>query len=492
MPEPNGAPSSGPASATATPTKRTGSPMPPVRGPSGQSRSLPHSASSDGGRGGGGVGSGVGVGSGIGITEEVEVVFLEQLDKKYECPVCGQVLRYPVQFEECGHRCCSSCLPDLLRVAPRCPLDQVAIDKDKVYVDKAFQKETDNLGVKCSFSARGCPWTGLLLELMAHMEGCDRMMTTCPMRCGVEFEKRFLEKHRNDDCPKREIHCQFCEIRLIAENEAEHLEICPKFLVPCPNKCKRREVARERLTEHLENECMKQDLNCPFASYGCQFTGKKKAMKEHVAAKQLNHMEILCAAVKQGDKNRENQDKAIQEMEKKMLGIERRINGLENLYGPQLIWKIDNYEEKLAEAKSGKKSTIFSPPFLTNRHGYKLAMSACLYGDGKSRGKYMSLFVCICKGDNDPLLAWPFAYKITFHLIDQCEDVAARRNIVYVVKPNTCKENRPFLGRPVGERNASFGAARFAELEVIGTLDYIKDDTMYIKVEVDCEDMEPL
>ena len=60
-----------------------------------------------------------------------------------------------------------------------------------------------------------------------------------------------------------------------------------------------------------------------------------------------------------------------------------QVEALEKLYGSQLIWKIDNYEEKLQEGKTGKKTTIYSPPFLTSRHGYKLALSACLYGDGK-------------------------------------------------------------------------------------------------------------
>lgn len=35
------------------------------------------------------------------------------------------------------------------------------------------------------------------------------------------------------------------------------------------------------------------------------------------------------------------------------------------------------------DCKTGKKPTIFSPAFLTSRHGYKLALSACLFGDGK-------------------------------------------------------------------------------------------------------------
>ena len=50
-----------------------------------------------------------------GRAADVDIIFIDPLEKKYECPVCVRVLRYPVQFEDCGHRCCSSCLPELLR-----------------------------------------------------------------------------------------------------------------------------------------------------------------------------------------------------------------------------------------------------------------------------------------------------------------------------------------------------------------------------------------
>ena len=101
----------------------------------------------------------------------------------------------------------------------------------------------------------------------------------------------------------------------------------------------------------------------------------------------------------------------------------------------------------------------------------------------------MSLFVCICKGEYDNLLSWPFGHKVIFTLLDQCEDIPARRHISYTIKPNTCKENEPFLGKPVGDRNASFGAQKFIELEILNSLDYIMNDSIYIKVEIDSQDM---
>jgi TNF receptor-associated factor 4 len=78
---------------------------------------------------------------------------------------------------------------------------------------------------------------------------------------------------------------------------------------------------------------------------------------------------------------------------------------------------------------------------------------------------------------------------VTFTLLDQSEDISNRRDITYSVKPNTCKENKPFLGRPITERNASFGAQRFTELETLTVRDYIRDDMMLIKVEIDTEGM---
>ncbi len=63
--------------------------------------------------------------------------------------------------------------------------------------------------------------------------------------------------------------------------------------------------------------------------------------------------------------------------------LSQKTDTLEKLYGAQLLWKIDNYQQKYNEAKAGSKVTIFSPPFMTGRHGYKMALSACLFGDGK-------------------------------------------------------------------------------------------------------------
>lgn len=69
----------------------------------------------------------------------------------------------------------------------------------------------------------------------------------------------------------------------------------------------------------------------------------------------------------------------------KIAVLESKVDTLEKLYGCQLVWRIEKWEDKMSDAKLGRKPNIFSPPFLTTRHGYRMAMSLCPYGDGRGR-----------------------------------------------------------------------------------------------------------
>ena len=90
-------------------------------------------------------------------------------------------------------------------------------------------------------------------------------------------------------------------------------------------------------------------------------------------------------------------------------------------------------------------------------------------------------------GIYDSLLKWPYNYRTTFYLLDQNCDHQKRKHISFSVKPNVCPENEPFLGRPRSSKNPSFGAGKFASHEDINKGQYVKDNTMFIKVIVDCD-----
>lgn len=72
-------------------------------------------------------------------------------------------------------------------------------------------------------------------------------------------------------------------------------------------------------------------------------------------------------------------------------------------------------------------------------------------------------------------------------MLDQNDEALERKHIKFSIKPNPCAENEPFLGRPKLEKNASFGGAKFVKHEEIESRNYIKDDTVFVKITVDCD-----
>ncbi len=61
-----------------------------------------------------------------------------------------------------------------------------------------------------------------------------------------------------------------------------------------------------------------------------------------------------------------------------------------------------------------------------------------------------------------------------------------------VLRPVSTKKNRPFLGRPTGERNPSFGVQKFVSLSDMKSKMFIKDDTIFVRVDIDTCDLAPI
>ena len=63
--------------------------------------------------------------------------------------------------------------------------------------------------------------------------------------------------------------------------------------------------------------------------------------------------------------------------------------------------------------------SLYSAPFYTSRFGYRLCLRVYLDGDGSGKGRYISYFLTIMKGEYDALLEWPFQHMGTMTLVNQ-------------------------------------------------------------------------
>ncbi|KAL5491317.1 hypothetical protein EMCRGX_G016580 [Ephydatia muelleri] len=94
------------------------------------------------------------------------------------------------------------------------------------------------------------------------------------------------------------------------------------------------------------------------------------------------------------------------------LDQELRLQLLERAtYNGVLVWKIDDFARR-KEAVDGVTMSLYSIPFYTSRHGYKMCARVYLNGDGMGKGTHLSFFFVVMKGPFDALLPWPFKQKI--------------------------------------------------------------------------------
>ena len=150
-------------------------------------------------------------------------------------------------------------------------------------------------------------------------------------------------------------------------------------------------------------------------------------------------------------------------------------------YNGTFIWKVPEVQRRRDDAKIGKTISLYSVPFYTSRHGYKLCLRLYMDGDGVGKSTHISFFLTIMRGDFDALLQWPFKQPVTLTLLDQDKT----KNIVQSFCPEPTSSS---FQRPQSEMNVASGCPLFAPLTVLNNSSYVKQDTMFLECETDCSD----
>ena len=183
----------------------------------------------------------------------------------------------------------------------------------------------------------------------------------------------------------------------------------------------------------------------------------------------------------------------IKQVEEKVLEVERTLNvlnvhhselelqlqaSLASTHNGAFLWRVPEMRRRIRDAKIGRITSIYSPPFYTGRNGYKMCIRAYLNGDGTGEGTHLSIFFVLMRGEYDPLLEWPFEHKVSLILVDQDQ----KKHLVQTFKPNIQSSS---FQRPKSDMNVASGCPEFAKLSVLDNPSYVKDDVMYIKAVVD-------
>ncbi|XP_063289059.1 TNF receptor-associated factor 2 [Pelobates fuscus] len=396
---------------------------------------------------------------------------------------------------------------------------------------------------KCPYMLVPCPACKELIRCLDkdwHNEReCPERKLNCRY-CKLSFYFPEIKAH-DEICPKFPMTCEGCGKKKIPrEKFQDHVKSCGKCRVPCRyhvvgcaemvENDKSLEHENKSLAEHLakvleviqQNKKEHVELSHRMGSLSVQGSPASLSSKNPSSAldpskgldtqwmfgmleKQMITFEnIVCVLNKEVERTSSVVEELMRQRrsdQEKMDGLNTKVRQLERTIGQKdvlmtemetrlqeidlsthdgiFIWKITDISKKRQDAILGRCPAMFSPPFYTNKYGYKMCLRIYLNGDGTGRGTHISLFFVVMKGPNDALLRWPFNQKVTLMLLDQNN----REHMIDAFRPDITSSS---FQRPVSEMNIASGCPLFCPLSKLeGKNSYVREDTIFIKVIVD-------
>ena len=375
--------------------------------------------------------------------------------------------------------------------------------------------------VRCCHLA--CEWSGKFGDFIDHEASCKHRQVVCS-DCGVKIAKSKLKQHTDPelgDCKK--LTCPFdCGETNSAKHQKENLA---KHSLLILNKIKQlndsvrgqgRGSGQPSILDNKINDLEKkvEDLELQqgeFVKQGAivrsteriphdalQSLQDKNTTVEGITAVLNREIEKLIGDMSALEHQRNLTQCTIETMQSKITSLERtialkdvdladkqlRLEAIESTsYDGTFVWRLTDFRRRRQDSISGRTPSLYSPPFYTSKSGYKVCARIYLNGDGSGRGTHISLFFVVMRGQYDPILTWPFPFKVMLMMLDQ----TGSDHIVDGFRPDPSSSS---FRRPITDMNVASGMPVFCPVTQVDSFSskYVKDDTMFIKIVILCND----
>ena len=203
---------------------------------------------------------------------------------------------------------------------------------------------------------------------------------------------------------------------------------------------------------------------------------KPEAVMSHVKQKletQQTHLLKLNDSVQALQDNLTRYSVAIDEVRLRQDVLDvKTTNGI-------LIWKIPDIRRRFRDAVDRRTISLYSPPFYTSPHGYRMCIRTYLNGDGIGKGTHISLFFVVMRSEQDNLLSFPFQQSVRFTLVNQKNPASS---ITEAFVPDL---NSPSFQKPENDMNIASGFPKFARQSVLHDENFTSGNAIFIKCQVD-------
>ena len=226
-----------------------------------------------------------------------EYEFVDQVPEDYFCKMCKHVAREPNITSCCIEVLCKACIDVIIQDKKPCPSCE-SNDIKALGLHVKYQRKILALEVRCTMKDRGCPWTGQLQHLDAHLDvttgDCQYVDVECPKKCVQKVQKRNVDTHLANDCTNRDYRCPHCNFANKYHVVTKHFDVCLYYPLACPNRCGAT-FERDDLQDHMKM-CRLEEVQCVFNSAGCQAKFIRENEDEHMDQNTQKHLALMPAA----------------------------------------------------------------------------------------------------------------------------------------------------------------------------------------------------
>ncbi|XP_048731916.1 TNF receptor-associated factor 3-like isoform X2 [Ostrea edulis] len=360
---------------------------------------------------------------------------------------------------------------------------------------------------------QNCGQTIPKLLITAHeKESCQKIPVSCEYGCGVEPVPRKEMSQHQESCPKRPQACKYASVgctfqemenyrqttRQQVSEVREEIEEIKRLADDIKSRYRKRKLDMVELTERIirvekiMEECVHPEMYKRTVSdvniLRENIRSLKDRTEQQVAKQEAEQVAPITQSSSDPHTDTHNQSRQLGLQDARLAELDLRFQILETInYEGVLLWKIMNYRRRKQEAISGKTLSLYSSPFFTSRYGYKMCARVYLNGDGMGKGTHFSIFFVVMQGEYDALLQWPFRQKVTFMILDQS---GSKRHLSDSFKPDP---NSSSFKRPLAEMNIASGCPLFVSHSILeSSTNYIRDDALFVKINVDTNGLVPI
>ena len=373
-----------------------------------------------------------------------------------------QVLRNPRQTD-CGHIFCEVCIGQAQvshkQVCPECKQTTNFISPHE-----SLRRLLNDLQVQCTSQDKEgvCDWTGKLRELDNHLNlnptSSDQLLTGCKfvsLQCEFSYAGCEAEMSRNNMA----IHME--------ENQSHHIELLAEKVKKQDRHIREQDRQLKEQIRQIEKLTAKlrmkeEETACTIQQMREEFTLRLQSKHEEMVHKMKETSGLLQSKVKE-------------EAHQKQV-----LKSMPHIHPVNFCFTMNKFKHHRR-----KKKEWYSEPFHTHPRGYKMRIR--IDARGFESSKFVSLYVCIMRGEYDDELSWPFHGKITILLLNQKAD---DHHFVHPVSYDESiygleyRENADRVRH--GEQHYGLGSHEFISYDTISqkspTVQYLKDDCLKFQV----------